>query len=157
MAVCARWPIVNGEESKLYKELFKYTSRNRKLTNYLYALAIQPELKNEVSPSDYNSQGELNLSKVIELFSVDNLIDVTSTIKNGERELNAIDNSTGEPINYKEVSEIIDKVIDFNNRDNNPVVAKIIRVEDNYNIVVIPKDSENFALNSAYEAGKKQL
>ena len=154
--VCAVYPLIDGQESELYKGLFKYTSRNRKLTNYLYALSLQPEIMSKVSSSDLNGQGEIKLSKVVELLNVDSLLDTTATIKNAEAELHAT-NSSGELVDYEDVSEIIDRVVEFNEREGNSVVAKIVKTDSGYNISILPKDSENFAINSTYKAGIKQM
>jgi hypothetical protein len=37
--MCVRYPYIGDEESKLYKEIYKYTGKNRKLTNFIYATA----------------------------------------------------------------------------------------------------------------------
>jgi hypothetical protein len=39
MKACTLFPIVGGKPSKLYKELYDSTGKDRKLTNLLYALS----------------------------------------------------------------------------------------------------------------------
>ena len=154
--VCTRFPQKDGRDSQLYMDLFKHTGRNRSLTNYIYALTQQDYIKSAFAPSDFNDQKELKASEVIKKLKVDNLINTSTAITNAEKELGAV-NSSGSPVIYKTVEEIIDKVIDFNSREDNPVVAKINKESNGYSIIVQGKNDTNFMTNASYIAGIKQL
>ena len=151
--MCVRYPYIGDEESKLYKEVYKYTGKNRKLTNFIYATAQQTWFKQKFSPSDYNSQGELDSRKVIEELEVNKLVEMNSLIADAERTLKAVD-STGDTIEYSSINDIIDRVQNFNSNNSN-LVAKIQRKGDKYTIQVQPKDDTNFDLYE--ELDSKQL
>ena len=153
--MCVRYPYIGDEESKLYKEVYKYTGKNRKLTNFIYATAQQTWFKQKFSPSDYNSQGELDSRKVIEELEVNKLVEMNNLIADAERILKAVD-STGDTIEYSSINDIIDRVQNFNSSNSN-LVAKIQRKGDKYTIQVQPKDDTNFDLYEQYKAGQKQL
>lgn len=154
--MCVSFPYIGDEPSKLYKDIYHHTGKNRKLTNLIYATASQDWYKAKFSPSDFNSQGELNASKVIEDLKVDDFIEVKDVIRDIERRLHAVDDS-GNPVEYDTVSEIIDKVQDVNSQEDSKVVARIINNGSKYIISVQPKDDTNYNIYEHYKTGIEQL
>ena len=59
---CNLFPLVKGKRSKLYDELFKYTGKNRKLTNFLYALSLQKPIISKFTKKDFNNQDEIDFN-----------------------------------------------------------------------------------------------
>ena len=64
--VCTLKPIIKDKPSKLYTDLMQLTGNDRKLTNFLYALSLQDEIKSLFSNSDFNSQGQIKTDLFIQ-------------------------------------------------------------------------------------------
>lgn len=154
--MCVSIPYVGDEPSKLYKEIYEFTGKNRKLTNLIYATALQSWYKEKFSSSDFNSQGELNSSKVIEDLNVRQYIEIDSLVRDTENRLNAVD-SSGNPVEYNTVEEIIDKVQNVNSQQDSRVVARIVNNGSKYIISVQPKDDTNYNIYEHYKSGIEQL
>lgn len=154
--MCVSFPYIGDEPSRLYMDIYHYTGKNRKLTNLIYATALQDWYKAQFSSSDFNSQGELDSAKVIADLKVDDFIEVKDVIRDIERRLHVVDNS-GNPIEYDTVSEIIDKVQEVNSQEDSKVVARIINNGSKYIISVQPKDDTNYNLYEHYKTGIEQL
>lgn len=150
--MCATWPYVGDEPSKLYKDIYNFTGKNRKLTNLIYATALQPWYKAKFSSSDFNSQGELDSAKVIEDLKVEDYVEVQDVVREIKRRLHSEDTS-GNPIEYDSVSEIIDKVQEVNSKEDSKVIAKIINSGGKYIISIQPKDDTNYAIYEYYKTG----
>jgi len=149
--MCVSWPYVKDAPSKLYMDIYHHTGKNRKLTNLIYATAKQDWYKEKFSPSDFNSQGELNSATVISDLKVDDYIEVKDLIRETERALHAVDNS-GNPVEYNTVSEIIDKVQKINAEESSRIVARIINNGSKYIISIQPKDDTNFGIYEHYKS-----
>lgn len=154
--MCVSLPYIGDEPSKLYTDIYHHTGKNRKLTNLIYAIAKQDWYTEKFSPSDFNSQGELNASKVIKDLKVNDFIEVKDVIRDIERRLHAVDDS-GNPIEYDTVSEIIDKVQEVNSQEDSKVVARIVNNGSKYIISVQPKDDTNYNIYERYKSGVEQL
>ena len=68
--MCVLFPLVKGEVSKLYQELYKFTNQDRRLTNFLYALSLQESVKNQFTKKEKNSQGEIRSDDFIRKFDL---------------------------------------------------------------------------------------
>lgn len=143
---CLLWPIKNGEPSKLYKELYNKTKKNRKLTNLLYALSLQDEIKGKFVPSELNSQGEPLTKIFMEKLNVDSLLREKNIIENKAKELGALDDNGG-VVYFNNMDHITQKVIDFNNT-NEKLRAVIKHNREGFYIEVDLINAENYATNS---------
>ena len=115
-SVCDLYPVIKGKPSKLYTELMQLTNRDRKLTNFLYALSLQDGIKSLFSPSDFNSQGEIKTDPFIKKTNLEQIISEKAKIKYELTKIKGID-SRGKRIYYKDINTILQDVYDFN--DNN--------------------------------------
>lgn len=153
--ICNLIPLTaKGEESKLYKELLNYTSNNRKLCNFLYASSIQEAFIKSCKPSEMNSQREPSLKKVVEAFNVDTLLNDTDLIEKAHAELGTA--VSGTPIEFDNINDILDDVINFNERPNNPLRAVIHYKEGRYTVDIDILNDSNFTVGTRYTVGKVQ-
>ena len=153
--ICTLNPFVGDEESILYKELYKRTGKNRKLTNYLYALSLQPSVQETFASSDFNRQGEVNASSIMEALKVDEILEAATQIANAERELGAV-TDTGK-VQFDTVDEIYDRVQEFNSRPDNHLIASITQENRKFIINVDTIGAGNFRKVSQLEVGRQQL
>lgn len=150
--VCVIIPSVKGEESKLYLELLEFTAEDRKLTNFLYAVSQHEDIKKQFTTDQFNSQGEINAQELIKKFSLEDIINQKARLNSVAKSLGAID-SKNRILYYKDVEDIIQRVIDFNKSEEN-IKAYIKNAGDSYYIEVNTINSINF--NSAYTLEVKQ-
>ena len=144
--VCTLKPIIKDKPSKLYTDLMQLTGNDRKLTNFLYALSLQDEIKSLFSNSDFNSQGQIKTDLFIQKLNLDQIISDKSKIKYELTKIKGID-SKGKRIHYKDVNEILQDVYDFN--DNNDTLKAQIKFEkDGYYIDIDTINDENFNTNN---------
>ena len=145
-SICTLKPIINDKPSKLYTDLMQLTNNDRKLTNFLYALSLQDEIKSLFSNSDFNSQGQIKTDLFIQKLNLDQIISDKSKIKYELTKIKGID-SKGKRIHYKDVNEILQDVYDFN--DNNDTLKAQIKFEkDGYYIDIDTINDENFNTNN---------
>ena len=111
--MCVLFPLVKGEVSKLYQELYKFTNQDRRLTNFLYALSLQESVKNQFTKKEKNSQGEIRSDDFIRKFDLKRFVSDASEIEAEKKAIGAI-NDAGEEIKYDAPDEILDKVLDYN-------------------------------------------
>ena len=111
-SVCTLKPIVKGKPSKLYTDLSQLTNNDRKLTNFLYALSLQDEIKSLFSHSDFNSQGEIKTDLFIKKINLEQIISDKGKIKYELTKIGGIDNTLEELNNTIEVfSKVISDYI----------------------------------------------
>ena len=79
--ICILKPIIKNKPSKLYTDLMQLTNNDRKLTNFLYALSLQDEIKTLFSNSDFNSQGQIKTDLFIKKLNLDQIISDKARIK----------------------------------------------------------------------------
>ena len=145
-SVCDLYPVIKGKPSKLYTELMQLTNRDRKLTNFLYALSRQDDIKSLFSPSDFNSQGEIKTDPFIKKINLEQIISEKGKIKYELTKIKGID-SRGKRIYYKDINTILQDVYDFN--DNNDHLKAQIKFEkDGYYIDIDTINDENFNTNN---------
>ena len=143
---CNLFPVIEGKPSKLYTDLYNKTKKNRKLTNFLYALSQQDEIKNKFAPSEKNSQGEPTTKAFFEKLNIDSVLKEQDKIDNAAEELGAIDKD-GETIYYETIDHIKDKVLRFNNT-HDKLRATIKYDAEGFYIDVDIINAENYNTNS---------
>lgn len=147
-AACTLFPLAkaDGKKSKLYSDLLKLTKNNRQLTNLLYALSLQDEIKGMFAHSDLNSQGEPNTKIFVEKLGVEDILSEQAKIEAEARALGAI-NSKGDIIHYDDMMAITQDVIDFN--DSHDKMKAVIKYDsDGFYIEVDTLNSENYNANN---------
>lgn len=141
MSSCALYPTINvgGEErrSTLFDRIKEFTGSYEQAWN-IWGLTQSPTYMQDKSVK-YDENGEPtfeSLNKAIDIRSL-----AGSTIKGDEKTLGAKD-SKGNPIVYKTASEIVDKVIEYN--ESNPDrVASIGQIDKGYVISIEDINKDN--------------
>lgn len=152
--VCALKPIVQGKPSMLWEGLYKTTGKNRRLTNLLYAIAIQDSVKNQFDKKSLNSQGELNLRDFLNKFNIKHLIDSKQSINADKVSIGAVDNN-GVTVTYDDPEDIRQKVIDYNN-SHEGTKAQIKYKNGGFYIDIDTLGSDNFDVNASM-LGRKAI
>lgn len=151
---CSLYPIVDGKPSILYKEIEAKTKHNRPLTNLIYALSLQDEIKGKFSRSDLNSQGEPLITSLAEKLGLEDILQEADNLETYAKQLGAV-NTRGKTIYYENPSEIFDRVKQFN--ENNDKVKAVIKYSaDGYYIDVDTINSDNFNVDAVMQ-NKEQL
>ena len=144
--ICILKPIIKNKPSKLYTDLMQLTNNDRKLTNFLYALSLQDEIKTLFSNSDFNSQGQIKTDLFIKKLNLDQIISDKARIKYELTKIKGID-SRGKRIYYKDVNAILQDVYEFND-SHNTLKAQIKFEKDGYYIDIDTINDENFNTNN---------
>lgn len=141
---CILYPEVNGEDSKLYKDLLKKSNLSRPLTNYLYAYYTTSDIADAMDNAGYkrNRQGEHNAKDVLNFIEFSKFQDQLNNLERIEIQLGAAD-LNGERVNYTDAKEALDKVDAFND-SHKGFVATVVKHDNNYNIIVYEKNASTF-------------
>lgn len=145
---CVLYPLAkaDGKVSKLYSDLYVRTKKDRKLTNLLYALSLQDEIKRMFARPDLNSQDEPDTQAFIKKLGVDDILSERANIEAEARGLRAI-KPNGEYIYYDDMMTITQRVLDFN--DNHDKLKASIKYDKNgFYIEVDSINSENYNVNN---------
>lgn len=154
-SACSLSPLVKGEPSKLYNSILKYTGKDRKLTNFLYALSKQKALISKFTSKDFNSQGEIDFDSFIKKVDVKSMLDNKARLQNERESIGAID-SSGNKIAYDRVENILDVVTDYN--DTHTDFKATIQYEaGKFYIDLNITNAENFNSNTSLEIRKQEF
>ena len=143
---CALYPIVKGKQSRLYMDLYTLTNKDRKLTNLLYALSRQDEVKRLFARPDLNSQGEPDTKTFVKKLGVEDILNERGKINAEAKALGAINNA-GKTIYYDDMMTITQRVLDFND-NHDKMKASIKYNTDGFYIEVDTINSENYSVNN---------
>lgn len=146
---CTLFPIKNGEPSKLYKDLYNLTKKDRPLTNLLYAISLQKDILKLFSKDDLNTQGEPKTKIYVEKLNINSILLEKAQIEKAAKELDAIDDS-GDVIYYDDPNSIISDVMDFN-KSHDKLKAVIKYNAEGFYIDVDTINAENYNANSVLE------
>lgn len=150
---CDMYPEVNGEPSKLYKDLLKKI-KNRPLTNLIYAAYLQQGVAAQMDNQGFrvNSQGQHEANAVIQYFDV-NSMKIEAT-KAGEvaRRIGARDNS-GNLVDFTDAKSAL-QIAAQSNSTTTGVVSYVVQHGDIFNILTEAKDSKT--QSRTLEVEKKQ-
>lgn len=150
---CDMYPEVNGEPSKLYKDLLKKI-KNRPLTNLIYAAYLQQGVAAQMNNQGFkvNSQGQHEANAVYQYFDVGS-IKIEAT-KAGEvaRRIGARDNS-GNLIDFTDAKSAL-QIAAQSNSTTTGVVSYVVQHGDIFNILTEAKDSKT--QSRTLEVEKKQ-
>lgn len=128
------------KESKLFKSLLSLTN-NRETAKYIWGLTKVPEVQVLLGNVSKDENGEPTIKALNETLSLKKILGNGMGLLIEKTQLGAI-NEEGNPIFYSSSSEIIDRVIAFN-QDNPDAVADINKTPEGYTISVTPKTIEN--------------
>lgn len=146
---CILVPLAEKDKrpSKLYDEIFTATKKDRKLTNFLYALSLQGNIKSMFSKSELNNQGEPRFSVFAEKMHIQDILDAEGIIEVESRNIGATDRR-GNVIYYDDIMNITQRVIDFNN-DNENLKAVIKYSTEGFYIEIQLINAENYNFNNS--------
>lgn len=137
---CTLYPEVNGEASKLYKDLLKKIP-NRPLVNYIYAAYLQQGVAANMSRQGFktNKQGQHDATAVMQYFDVINMENESAKAWTVAKQIGARD-SSGDLVNFTNVKEALEKAAQANHSFVG-TVSYVVPHGDSLNILTEAKDS----------------
>ena len=137
---CSLYPLVNGEPSKLYKELIALI-KNRPITNLIYAAYLQQGVAAQMDSmgKKKNSQDQHSAKDVYEFFDVAKMVNEGSDVYKAEQRIGARD-SSGNLVAFTDAKQALEIAQQFN-ENSSGLVASITQHGDIFNILVERKDS----------------
>lgn len=143
---CILYPEVNGEPSKLYKNLLEKKGYGRPLTNWVYATYLSSNTAAAMDAAGYkrNLQGEHRMKDVVEFLKVDQMHNELSTLAKEEENIGAID-SNGNRVDFTDAKAALEKADNFND-SHTGLVANVYQHGNVYNIIVYEKNSKTHTI-----------
>lgn len=137
---CDLYPEVNGEDSKLYKDLLKKI-KNRPLTNFLYACYLQEGVAAQMKDLGFkvNNQGEYDADAVYQFFDVASMKNEVGKISEIAKRAGARD-SSGNLVDFTDANEAL-RIADQINTTSIGAIAYVVSHGDMFNVLVEAKDS----------------
>lgn len=137
---CLVYPQINGEDSKMYKEMLKIV-KDRPKVNWLYAKYMASNVADvmEQAGCKRNTQGEFNAKDAIKYLDYEDMQKDMSALHQAELQLGAVD-SNGNRVDYTNAKEALEKADDFND-NHKGLVATVYQHNDVFNIHVSEKNS----------------
>lgn len=137
---CEMYPEVNGEDSKLYKDLLKKI-KNRPLTNLIYAAYLQQGVAAQMNNQGFrvNKQGQHDATAVYQFFDVNSIKNEAGIASEIARRIGARD-SSGDLIDFTDAKEAL-QIAAQSNATTKGVVSYVVQHGDIFNILTEAKDS----------------
>lgn len=137
---CEMYPEVNGEDSKLYKDLLKKI-KNRPLTNLIYAAYLQQGVAAQMNNQGFrvNNQGQHDATAVYQFFDVDSIKNEAGIASEIARRIGARD-SSGDLVDFTDAKEAL-QIAAQSNATTKGVVSYVVQHGDIFNILTEAKDS----------------
>lgn len=144
MAVCVFKPLAkNNKVSELYEDLLYRSDNNRSLSNFLYALSLQPEVMAQFDPAtDFNSQQQLKIDPFVEKFGLQQLLSQNYDIK-AESIKYGLTDRKGTPLYQSSPDDLISEVKSFN-KDHKELKAVIKYSTKGYYAEVDTINADNY-------------
>lgn len=140
---CLVYPQVNGEDSKMYKEMLKIV-KDRPRVNWLYAKYMASNVADVMDKAGYkrNSQGEFNAKDALRYLDHEDMQRDISTLHQAELQLGAID-ANGNRADFTDAKTALEEAYKFNEHHKG-LVATVYQHNDIFNIHVSEKNSRTF-------------
>lgn len=137
---CDMYPEVNGEASKLYRDLLKKI-KNRPLTNLIYAAYLQQGVAAQMDNQGFrvNSQGQHDANAVIQYFDVNSMKIEASKVNDVATRIGARD-SSGDLVDFTDAKDALQRAAQSNSTTPG-VVSYVVQHGDVFNILTEAKDS----------------
>lgn len=137
---CTVYPQVNGEDSKMYKEMLKIV-KDRPLVNWYYAKYISSNVADVMEQAGYkrNDQGEFRAKEALKYLDYDDIQKDAGSLHSQEIQLGAID-TNGNRVDYLNAKEALEKADTFND-NHKGLVATVYQHNDVFNIYVSEKNA----------------
>lgn len=138
---CELYPEVNGEPSKLYKDLLKKTKGNRPLTNLIYAYYLQQGVEAQMNSQGYkvNRQGQHDANAVYQFFGVASMRNESSKAKSFAIQIGAR-KSNGDLVDFTDGKDAL-QIAAQANSTSDATVSYVVRHGDKFNVITEAKDS----------------
>lgn len=140
---CDIYPIVNGEPSKLYKDLLEIFHDDRPLVNYIYAAYLQPGVAAQMDNSyTRDNQNQHDAKDVYKFMNLDKLITEQQDLEYvAFKQAGAVDNN-GNRISYTDGKQALEKADSFNDSSlGESYVASVTQHGNEFQIYVERKNS----------------
>lgn len=149
---CDLYAEINGEPSKLYKDLLSKI-KNRPLTNYIYALYLQQGVEAQMNNLGFkvNNQGQHSADAVYQFFDVASMQNESIRINDIAIKIGAKD-SSGNYTNFADSKEAL-RIANESNSTNKATVSYVVKKGDVFNIITEVKDSRT--QSRAFETEKQ--
>lgn len=137
---CDMYPEVNGEASKLYRDLLKKI-KNRPLTNLIYAAYLQQGVAAQMDNQGFrvNSQGQHDANAVMQYFDVNSMKIEASKVNDVAMRIGARD-SSGDLVDFTDAKDALQRAAQSNSTTTG-VVSYVVQHGDVFNILTEAKDS----------------
>lgn len=150
---CILYPEVNGQPSKLYKDLLNKRKLGRPMANWIYAAYLTSDVAKAMDKKyKRNKQGEHNVDDVWEFLNISKMLSESDSVSLEaiEKTEGAID-SSGNRIDYTDAKEALE-IADSINDNYKGLVATVIQNGDVFHIITNQKN----ATNNTYATGVKE-
>lgn len=150
---CDLYPEVNGEPSKLYKDLLKRIN-NRPLTNLIYAFYLQPGVDAQMNSRGYgvNKQGQHDANAVMQFFDVNSMKNEAGKARDVARKIGARDGN-GDLVDFTDAKAAL-QIAAQSNATSKGVVSYVVQHGDVFNILTEAKDSRTQIRTHEVEANQ---
>lgn len=143
--MCTIYPSVKGKKSKLYMDMYNKTGHDRKLTNFLYAMSKLDDVRAKFGKDQFDRLGEIKSKDFMDWVHIEDLIADQNLLDSAKQQLQAVD-SNGDPIGYDTPEEVLDRVLDFN--DRNTRMKAMIRFSNGKFIIDVENlNADNYGAN----------
>lgn len=137
---CDMYPKVNGEPSKLYRDLLKRI-KNRPLANLIYAAYLQQGVAAQMDNQGFrvNKQGQHDALAVMQYFDVNSMKIEASKIGDVARRIGARD-SSGDLVDFTDAKDALQRAAQ-SNAATKGTVSYVVQHGDVFNILTEARDS----------------
>lgn len=148
---CVLYPEVNGQPSKMYKDLLEKNKLGRPLVNLLYASYIASNAADAMDQAGYqrNTQGEHNAADVMKFLDVYTMLNEMASLSSEELSWGIVDNN-GQRIDFTDGKQALEKADAFNNAHTG-LAATVVQHGDIYNIITAEKNSRTHTYSKGVE------
>lgn len=140
---CILYPEVNGQPSKMYKDLLEKNKLGRPLVNLIYSSYIASNAADAMDNAGYqrNNQGEHNAADVMKFLDVYTMLNEMATLSSEELSWGIVDNN-GNRVDFTDGKQALEKADAFNDAHTG-LTATVVQHGNTYNIIVQEKSSRN--------------
>lgn len=137
---CDLYPEVNGEDSKLYKDLLEKLI-SRPLSNLIYAAYLQQGVAAQMNQKGFkvNKQGQHSAKAVIQYFDANSMKNEAGKASDIAMRIGAKD-SSGNLVNFTSAKEALQKAAQSNSNTRG-VVSYVVQRGNSFNIITEARDS----------------
>lgn len=138
---CTNVPEVNGQDSKLYKDLLKSNKSKRPFVNWIYACYLAYDIGNQMDAAGYkrNDQGQHKADDVRKYLKIYEMEREFSSLSQEEKNIGAVD-ANNNRVDFTDANQAL-RIADNFNETHKGLVATVYAKGNVYNIVLHEKNS----------------